>query len=1021
MSIHTSLLKSLLCACGSLGFLFVLGGCGPSSVSTPPNPPTTNGTVPAAEKIAAAMPADSTIAQAKPSEAKPAEPKQSGPDKSAASVGDATAADPIFKASASLYGGVREETLPNGLRIYLKPIPGAPTETTMVAYKVGSADENLDHTGLSHYLEHLMFKGTEKIKPGDIDRMTLRNGGANNAYTAEDHTIFHFDFAADRWEQALSVEADRMQNLRIDTDHEFEQEKWAVIEELRQDEDQPWDVEQKSILPVLFGSESPYGHPVIGQTEHVSGATAKIIKSHYDKWYHPNNASLVICGGFDPDQALVKIKELFGPIPRAELPPRKELTPPNSERPARIDMTSKFEAPRLLMGFNTVRRDDPDYYPLDIVQGLLTGGKTGRLYKKLVEELQVATEVNCSNTGGRYPGWFSLQVTLLPDVKIEDVEKTVLEELRQIGRNGITEAELKRVQNLYVAHELFEREGVHELADSIAQNVVLADLNLAKSYLPKIVAVTPADVQRICKKYFDAKQRVSVFSMPVAKPEPGDKDNKKGEKEAAKETSKDNRRTESTPPLRGGNPRPSRGIQSSARRQLKPDTGASGNAGTNVADILKGARREVLDNGLTLLLLERHRLPIVVVEAYVAKTRLYESAEQAGIATLVGDLLEEGTATRSGREVSEAIEDTGGSIAFDQIGGVLKTLALHRRVGLEVLLDCLAKAEFPEDAFARIQGQLLAELDEHERQPEAKAQDLYRKLAYGDHPFGRPDAGNQETVAKLTREDCRKFHRRVFVPNNTLIAIVGDFDSQTVIDEVKELTAHWQRGDLEKLALPEVKPPAEFTQKILSLPQAAQLHIFLGHPGIRRDNPDYYKLLVMDYVLGVGPGFTDRLSSRIRDRKGLAYSVGADIHSSASEEPGLFTCHVGVDPKNFEKVKTLLLAEINKFLTDEPATKDEVADAKQYLLGNLPFKSSTGDRLAGEMIEIERHHLGPNYLSDYQQAIEAVTLDDVLAVAKKYIDPKHMILVASGAVDEEGKPLKVEEAEAAPDKPAPEK
>src|SRR5438477_8331983 len=143
--------------------------------------------------------------------------------------------DPALQAAAALYDGIRSETLPNGLRVYLKPVPDSPVVTTMVAYKVGAADENLDHTGLSHYLEHLMFKGTDKIMPGDIDRLTLRNGGANNASTSEDATVFYFDFAADRWEPALEVEADRMRNLRIDTRHEFEQEKGAVIEELQRD------------------------------------------------------------------------------------------------------------------------------------------------------------------------------------------------------------------------------------------------------------------------------------------------------------------------------------------------------------------------------------------------------------------------------------------------------------------------------------------------------------------------------------------------------------------------------------------------------------------------------------------------------------------------------------------------------------------------------------------------------------------------------------------------------------------
>src|SRR5262245_50450862 len=161
--------------------------------------------------------------------------------------------NPALQAAAALYEGIRVETLPNGLRVYLKPVPGSPVVTTKVAYKVGSADEDLDQTGLSHYLEHLMFKGTDKLMPGDIDRLTLRNGGANNAYTSEDYTIYHFDFAADRWEGALEVEADRMRNLRIDAKHEFDKEKGAVIEELARNEDAPWDLELKAIMPLLFG------------------------------------------------------------------------------------------------------------------------------------------------------------------------------------------------------------------------------------------------------------------------------------------------------------------------------------------------------------------------------------------------------------------------------------------------------------------------------------------------------------------------------------------------------------------------------------------------------------------------------------------------------------------------------------------------------------------------------------------------------------------------------------------------
>src|SRR5205807_1028967 len=178
--------------------------------------------------------------------------------------------------------------------------------------------------------------------------------------------------------------------LRIDSAHEFEQEKGAVIAELESNEDEPWELESKTILPLLFGT-GPYGHPVIGERAHVRAASAAVIQAHYAKWYHPNNAALVVCGGFDPDQALAKIKELFGPIPKAELPERKPVPALKRQGAVRKELGSKFDVPRMVMGFNGVRSGDPDFYPLQVIQALLTNGKTGRLYRKLVEGEELAS------------------------------------------------------------------------------------------------------------------------------------------------------------------------------------------------------------------------------------------------------------------------------------------------------------------------------------------------------------------------------------------------------------------------------------------------------------------------------------------------------------------------------------------------------------------------------------------------------------------------------------------------------
>jgi zinc protease len=875
-------------------------------------------------------------------------------------------ANPALQAASALYEGIRQETLANGLRVYLKPIPGAETVSTMVAYKVGSADEDLDATGLSHYLEHLMFKGTAKIMPGDIDRLTLRNGGSNNANTSEDMTVYYFDFASDRWEAALGVEADRMRNLLIDARHEFEQEKGAVVSELERDEDEPFDLEQKTIMPLLFGKTAPYGHPVIGERQHVRGATAGVIKAHYDKWYHPNNAALIVVGGFDADKALARITELFGPIPKAELPARKPVMPVERDKPIRREIDSKFEVPRLLMGFNGVKSGDPDSYSLDVVDALLSGGKTSRLYKKLVEGAEIASSINTGDSAGRYPGWFAIQVELLKGKDRGEAERLVLSELQRLRDEPVKAEELKRVKEMVLASNIFGRESVHGLAESIARGVTNNDLDYLKNYLPRILAVTTADVQRAARKYLDVDKRVVVWSVPrgsVGKPA--------GEAGAEKSPSKHR-----SPTSRAGD-------------------------GQAAARSIKDARRVVLPNGLVMLLIEDHRLPIVVAQASVRHAALLEPAEKSGVAALTGRLLDEGTGIHRGSEIAELIENVGGALALSANGGSVKVLAPDRSLGLGLLFECLSQANFPAEAFAREKAKQQSQIDESEQQPDSRASRLFRELVYGKHPAGRPALGKRATVDRLTRDDCAAFYKQVFAPNNTIVALVGDFDTKQIVDEVTKLTANWKKADVRKPETPPVDKPVAFLENIVTMPEAAQLHFFMGHVGIRRDDPDYYKLLVMDYVLGTGPGFTDRLSARLRDREGLAYTVSANISSSAGEEPGVFTCYIGTDPKNFATVKKEFLEEIHR-LRDTAPSKEEVEDAKSYLLGSLPFQLITSDRVAGQLLLVERLGLGLSFVDDFRKAVAAVTPEDVQAVAKKHLDPNRLVLVAAGAVDPKG-------------------
>ncbi len=401
---------------------------------------------------------------------------------------------------------------------------------------------------------------------------------------------------------------------------------------------------------------------------------------------------------------------------------------------------------------------------------------------------------------------------------------------------------------------------------------------------------------------------------------------------------------------------------------------------------------------------EDHRLPIVVGETYVKDVRLLEPANQVGVAALTGRLLDEGTDRHTGPAIAEMIENVGGNLSFGAAGGSVRTLSPDFHLGLSLLFECLTRPAFPTDAFQRKQAQLLSDIDDALKEPETRAALQYKALIYGKNPLGRPALGTHDMVARLTPADCKAFHHRLFVPKNVVLAVVGDFHAADLIADINRLTHAWKSAPIPKLDLPAIAKPTEFTQRIITMPESSQLHFYMGHVGIRRNCQDYYKLLVMDYVLGTGPGFTDRLSSRLRDREGLAYTVNANIASSATEQPGTFTCYIGTDPDKFARVKHEFLEELTR-IRQQPPTGQEVEDAKRYLLGSLAFRFTSVGDIAGQLLAIERFHLGFNYLDDYRKAVSAVTPADVQAVARKYLDPARMFLVAAGALDQKGKPL----------------
>src|SRR5262245_42981870 len=411
-------------------------------------------------------------------------------------------------------------------------------------------------------------------------------------------------------------------------------------------------------------------------------------------------------------------------------------------------------------------------------------------------------------------------------------------------------------------------------------------------------------------------------------------------------------------------------------------------------------------NGLVLLLSENHTIPSVTISAIVRTGSRFEDDEKAGLASLTGELLDEGTTTRSSQQIAETIEATGGHLAtfgdYQSSGAVVTVLSKDLGLGVEIASDVLINATFPEDKVhlhvERRVAQIRARLD----QPRTLASDLFNEVVFEGVPQHHPSIGYEETVKTLTREDAEKFHRRYYVPDNTMLAIVGAIDKNEVKSRI--LDAFGEVEGVEHFEPPKITWPQRQTRPIEKLVNVAkeQVNIIIGHVGVERKNADYYKLLVMDTILGSSPGFTSRIPRVLRDEQGLAYTTFSNITSSAALDPGRFIAYIGTAPENLERAVSGLRKEIER-IVEGGVSVDALEPAKLSLTVSFVFRFHRNSRIAELLLEAEIYGLGFDFLERYPQLIREVSVEDVWRVTQKYIDPDNLTTVVVGPLEETGR------------------
>lgn len=406
------------------------------------------------------------------------------------------------------------------------------------------------------------------------------------------------------------------------------------------------------------------------------------------------------------------------------------------------------------------------------------------------------------------------------------------------------------------------------------------------------------------------------------------------------------------------------------------------------------AERE-LDSGLTLLGVHNPGVPTYACAVSLDVRVGDEPPEQAGLLHLVGECLDEGTRRRDGLELAAAAESLGAMLEGNHRGGVVMCPATSSKAATELLREMVIEAEFPGREVRRVQAEVLTEIKAEEDDPRGVAGRRFRKEVYGQHPLGRPTNGTAKSVAKLRPKDLRAFHEQWFRPAGGYVAASGPDEPEKTLDRLEKAFRSFRGKAKKHPTPPDIELPPTGRDAHVPMPRE-QVHVFLGHLGIRRTHPDYYVLSVMDHVLGTGPGFTSRCARRLRDEQGLCYAVSAGITASAGEEPGTFTAYIGTSPEHRQRAIDGFVDEIRR-IRSEPPTASELQDVKDYLTGSFVFGFERNSNLAAYAIRARRFGLGFDFLQRYPDIIRAITAEQVREAAERHLHPDRLVVVSAGA------------------------
>jgi zinc protease len=848
--------------------------------------------------------------------------------------------------------------LANGLTVLVHEDHKAPIVAVNTWYHVGSKNEKLGKTGFAHLFEHLMFSGSENFNYTYINAME-RIGATNlNGTTNGDRTNYFENVPTSMLDYVLFAESDRMGHLLGVLDQKkLDLQRGVVQNEKRQGENQPYGVTRQLLAENTYPVGHPYSWTTIGSMQDLDAASMGDVQEWFKTYYGPNNVTVVIAGDITSEGARQKVEKYYGAIPAGPPVVTREAWVAKRTGTHRDSVQDRVPQARLYRVWNVPQADSPEEALLDLAAQILGQGKTSRLYKRLVYKDQVATGATATDNNSEIAGQFFLTLTAKPGADLKTVEAAADQELQEFLKNGPTEAELQlaKTQTYGQYARIMERiGGFGGKSDILAKcQTFTGNPDCYKEYLKRIQAATPASVRKVANEWLsDGDYVLEVQPFPTT--------------------------------LKASAP---------IDRSQEPATGSA------MSLKLPAMQKATLSNGLKIVLAERHSAPVVNFSLLVNGGYSSDATSALGTCSFAQRMLEEGTPTRDSLKIGEELESlsaefsAGANLDFATVD--LDALKANIDKSLEIYADLILHPAFPEKEFTRLQKDRLAAIQREKVTPNFMALRVMPSLLYGkDHPYSGAflTTGTEATVSKMTREDLVKFHETWFKPNNATLLIVGDTTLAEVTPKLERLFASWKSGEVPKQTIPSAPEPGKDVVYLLDRPGSGQSLILAAQLAPAFNDPDQISLELVNDIFG--GNFSSRINMNLREDKHWSYGVRSRLVLAKGERP-----YFSISPVQTDKTKeslVQLIAEYKNIVGSKPITASELKDQQTNATLGLPGGFETVQQLSGAYGNILQYGLPDDYYDTFTQKVLSATPDTANEIAKKYIQPGHLVWIVVG-------------------------